>query len=166
MNTGGCADDIVVQYASQRPGLPAEADIRHWAGLALAGIDRPGELTIRIIDGEEGRRLNAAYRGRDYATNVLSFPFEAPPGMDASVLGDIAICAPVVAAEAADQGKTAEAHWAHMVVHGVLHLLGYDHKSEADAREMETLEVALLRRLGLPDPYGPPCQGRAATLRV
>jgi probable rRNA maturation factor len=144
---------LEVQFASQHPDLPSEADIRAWVGAVLDGRAEPLELTIRVVDEDEGRSLNATYRGRDYATNVLSFPFEAPPGLDLPVLGDIAICAPVVAAEAKEQGKTASAHWAHMVVHGTLHLLGYDHVEPADAEEMEALETSILGGLGFPAPY-------------
>jgi probable rRNA maturation factor len=108
---------------------------------------------VRITDEAEIRELNATYRGKDYATNVLSFPFEAPPGVDIPLLGDIVVCAAVVAREAAEQEKPLQAHWAHMVIHGTLHLLGYDHIEEADAEEMEGLEIRLLADLGYANPY-------------
>lgn len=144
---------VEIQYASQARDLPREADLRYWAGLALMEADRKSELVIRIVDEPEGRDLNRQYRERDYATNVLSFPFEAPPGLDLPILGDIVICAPVVAGEAVAQDKAVLAHWAHIVIHGALHLLGYDHIENAEAERMEKLETALLAKLGYPDPY-------------
>lgn len=153
---------VEVQYACEGAGIPGDAAIRRWVGAVLGDQGAPAELTIRIVDEEEGRALNSAYRGRTNATNVLSFPFEAPPGIHLPILGDIAICAPVVQAEAREQGKVPAAHWAHMVVHGVLHLLGYQHDADADAEEMEALEVAILRELGFPDPYRSPPVGQDA----
>lgn len=114
------------------------------------------EVSLRFVDDETIRELNRDYRGKDKPTNVLSFPFEAPPGVPTTLLGDLVICAPVVAAEAAEQGKPLTAHWAHMVVHGVLHLLGYDHIDDADAEIMEGLEVEILAGLGVPNPYEEP----------
>ena len=146
--------DLDVQNVSTAPGIPAEADFAHWADAALAGRRECAELTIRVVDEEEGDALNRRYRGRCGPTNVLSFPFDAPPGLsECDLIGDLVICAPVVEREAEEQGKTLAAHWAHMVVHGVLHLIGYDHLSEAQAAEMEGLETNTLGGLGFPSPY-------------
>lgn len=145
--------DLDLQIATEAPELPAEADILRWVEAAVGDAMAEAQLTVRITDEEEIRELNATYRGKDYATNVLSFPFEAPPGVDLPLLGDIVICAAVVAREAAEQEKPLQAHWAHMVIHGTLHLLGYDHIEEADAEEMEGLEIGLLADLGYANPY-------------
>jgi probable rRNA maturation factor len=124
------------------------------AALAAAGRDSSDvEVSLRIVGESEMQTLNAQYRGRDYATNVLSFPAEFPPGLDLPLIGDIAICAPVVTREAQEQGKTPAAHWDHMLTHGVLHLLGYDHETDADAAVMENLERRALASLGHGDPY-------------
>ncbi len=153
---------VDVQIASRQPGIPARSALRRWASAALEGVAE-SELVIRVIDEAEACELNSRYRGRDHATNVLSFPFDAPPGLDLPLLGDLAICAPVVAREAAEQGKAADAHWAHVVIHGVLHLQGYDHVDEADALRMEALERRLLAKFGYPDPYrAPGCPGTAS----
>lgn len=116
-------------------------------------LNKPRELSLRIVDETEMRGLNARFRGRDYATNVLSFPADLPAELDLPLLGDIAICAPVVRREAAAQGKAADAHWEHMIVHGTLHLLGHDHENTAEAERMEALERQVLAHLGRPDPY-------------
>jgi len=142
-------------YAVPRAGLPAPASFRRWVEAALRGAKRrkPAELSIRIVDAAEGRTLNRDYRGKDYATNVLSFPAELPPGVVLPLIGDLAICAPVVLREAAEQGKLPRDHWAHLTVHGVLHLLGYDHIVETEAEAMEALETCILAGLGIADPY-------------
>jgi probable rRNA maturation factor len=144
-----------VSYGSGRRGVPASASFTQWVEAALRGARRrkPSELAIRIVDAEEGRALNRDYRGKDYATNVLSFPAELPPELKLPLIGDLAICAPVVVREAAEQGKPVRDHWAHLTVHGVLHLLGYDHLVEAEAQTMETLETRILAGLGIADPY-------------
>ena len=111
------------------------------------------ELNILIVDSAAGRRFNREFRGRDYATNVLSFPYEPAPGEHSGLLGNIVICAPVVAREAREQHKTPRDHFAHMTIHGVLHLLGYDHENERDADRMEQLERQILTALGIADPY-------------
>lgn len=111
------------------------------------------EVTIRIVGETEGRRLNQTWRQRNYPTNVLSFPFDSPPGLNLPQLGDLVICSPVVLREALAQQKTPESHWAHLVVHGTLHLLGYDHQDTAQAELMETLEINILTQLGYPNPY-------------
>jgi probable rRNA maturation factor len=145
--------DLDLQIATEAPELPAENDILRWVEAAVGDAMEEAQLTVRITDEAEIRELNATYRGKDYATNVLSFPFEAPPGVDIPLLGDIVVCAAVVAREAAEQEKPLQAHWAHMVIHGTLHLLGYDHIEEADAEEMEGLEIRLLADLGYANPY-------------
>jgi len=146
---------VHVSYGVARNGVPSAASFRQWVNAALAGAKRrrQAELSIRIVDAAEGRELNRDYRGKDYATNVLSFPAELPPGVQLPLIGDLAICAPVVAREAAEQGKPPRHHWAHMTVHGVLHLLGYDHMVDAEAEAMETLETRILAKLGIANPY-------------
>ena len=146
---------LAVGYGVPRAGLPAPASFRRWVEAALRGAKRrkPAELAIRIVGADEGRALNRDYRGKDYATNVLSFPVELPPGVALPLIGDLAICAPVVQREAAEQGKTAHDHWAHLTIHGVLHLLGHDHIDERDATVMEALETRILASLGIADPY-------------
>jgi len=135
------------------PAVPGEVQVRRWVEAALNGRRSEAELTVRIVDEDESAELNGTYRRKQGPTNVLSFPFEAPPGVELPLLGDIVVCAPVVAREAAEQGKTPEAHWAHMVVHGTLHLLGYDHLEPGEAEEMEALETAVLGNLGYRNPY-------------
>lgn len=133
---------------------PDEAQLRRWCELALRQRTADSELTIRLVDEAEGRELNHTWRHKDYATNVLSFPAEIPEGiLDIPLLGDLVICVPVVEREAAEQGKALEAHWAHLVIHGCLHLLGYDHIEDDEAVEMEELERQLLAELGHPAPY-------------
>mgnify|MGYP003503665922 FL=1 len=146
--------ELDLQLASDAAELPSEADFLRWCELALRQRTADSELTIRVVDEAEARELNHTWRHKDYATNVLSFPADIPDGiLDIPLLGDLVICAPVVAREAAEQGKLLTAHWAHLVIHGCLHLLGYDHIEEAEAQEMETLERELLAELGHPDPY-------------
>jgi probable rRNA maturation factor len=137
---------LAVQYASESTDLPDIAQFRKWARNALR-ID--AEIAVRIVDETEGRALNRDYRGKDYATNVLTFPLAEEP----CLMGDIILCAPIVAAEAAAQNKPLHAHYAHLTVHGVLHLHGYDHEIEAQAELMETLETEIITKLGYPDPY-------------
>ncbi|MEJ2382872.1 MAG: rRNA maturation RNase YbeY [Xanthomonadales bacterium] len=144
--------EIDVQYAVDADGLPTVADFRRWAAAALE--DRSAaELAVRVVDREESRRLNGTYRGKDAPTNVLSFPAELPPGVDLPLLGDIVICAPLVGEEARSQHKRVMDHWAHLTVHGVLHLLGFDHGNDDDAAEMEALETRILLKLGCADPW-------------
>ena len=148
------ADYQVACQATQ--ALPEQTDIEHWVATALelAGYQADdAELTVRIVDEEEGRSLNHDYRGKDYATNVLSFPFEAPIEMPIPLLGDLVICAKVVEREADEQQKPLMHHWTHMVIHGTLHLLGYDHIEDAEAEHMERIEKDALARLDIPDPY-------------
>jgi probable rRNA maturation factor len=143
-----------------RAWTPTRADISAWANAALGRRATNAELSVRLVGRSEGRRLNAQYRGKDYATNVLSFPASAHAGLPVGAgtdatrpLGDLVICPPVLRAEALEQHKTLRAHWAHLVVHGSLHLIGYDHERDADARRMERREIAVLRRLGFDNPY-------------
>ncbi len=137
---------LSVQYAVRDDALPTRAEVRKWVRAVQPGA---AELTVRFVDAEEGRQLNAQYRGKDYSTNVLTFPYAQAPVL----AGDIVLCLPVVLREAAEQNKPAAAHFAHLVVHGMLHLQGYDHETGADARAMERMERGILARLGFPDPY-------------
>ena len=145
---------VTVQNAAGRARVPEPAQVRKWARSALAD-DVRGELTVRIVDENESAALNSRYRGKKGPTNVLSFRAEPPPGAAEELLpfGDVVICAAVVEREAREQGKPLAAHWAHMVVHGALHLQGYDHERARDAAAMEARERALLAKLGFPDPY-------------
>ena len=149
--------NVAVGYGVPRKGIPAAASFRKWAVAALAGRFREVDGAIRIVDSREGRSLNRHYRGKDYATNVLSFPAELPEGLPEEfhmpLLGDLVICAPVVAREAREQGKLPAAHYAHLTVHGLLHLLGCDHEDEREAEAMERLEREILAGLGFDDPY-------------
>jgi probable rRNA maturation factor len=138
--------NLSVQFVSNQEGLPTRTQFKKWVKATLR-VDT--EVTIRVVDEEEGRMLNSTYRGKDYATNVLTFPLTEMPHL----IGDIIICAPVVEAEAHAQNKSIEAHYAHLTVHGVLHLHGYDHITEPQAELMESLEVTILRKLGYANPY-------------
>ena len=159
MTKGPVRLDVAVGYAVPRTGVPAAVSFRKWVAAALDGRIREADLAIRIVGSKEGRALNHHYRGKDYATNVLSFPAEIaegvkmPKGVKMPLLGDLVICAPVVAREAKEQHKPAVAHYAHLTVHGVLHLLGWDHDDDKEAEAMEQLERDILAELGLPDPY-------------
>lgn len=139
--------DLSVQYALKDPALPSRMQLRKW----IRGVGKgAGAITIRFVDRAEGQSLNQSWRGKDYATNVLSFPYETRPVL----MGDLVLCWPVVLEEAAAQGKSIEAHTAHLVVHGILHLCGFDHElGEAEAAEMEALEQEIMAGLGYPDPY-------------
>ena len=134
-------------------GLPTEADFQRWLDAAILPFQEEAEVTIRLVDEAESNQLNLTYRGKDKPTNVLSFPFECPPGVELPLLGDLIICRQVVEREAEEQGKPLLAHWAHMVVHGSLHLLGYDHIDDEEAEEMEALEVEFMQALGYDNPY-------------
>ena len=159
MTKGPIHLDVAVGYAAPRAGVPAAVSFRKWVAAALEGRIREADLAIRIVDEKEGRALNHHYRGKDYATNVLSFPAELPEGLPKGVklplLGDLVLCAPVVAREAREQGKPLNAHYAHLTVHGCLHLLGWDHEDEREAEAMEQLEREILAELGIADPYQP-----------
>ena len=142
--------EVVLRYRTRRPWVPGPASLRRWARLAAGG--RQGELGIRVVGEPESRDLNQRWRGRAKPTNVLSFP--AAPELGGRQVGDLVVCAPVVAREAREQGKALAAHWAHMIVHGTLHLLGFDHGRAADAKRMEARERRLLASIGVADPYG------------
>ena len=143
---------LSVQYAAKPEEAPARAQFRRWVKAALL---QDAEIALRIVDEEEGRVLNRDYRGKDYATNVLTFVYNGEfSGTKMPLTGDIVLCAPVVAREALQQEKTVEAHYAHLTVHGVLHLQGYDHENEVEARQMEALEIEIITKLGYADPYG------------
>jgi probable rRNA maturation factor len=144
---------VAVQYAMAIDGIPGEDAIRQWVLLALPEHKKDAELTVRVVDEAEITALNRHYRGKDGATNVLSFPYEGISAVETRLLGDIVICAPVVASEAIAQDKPLDGHWAHIVVHGVLHLLGYDHEHDEAAHEMESRETELLSALGYSNPY-------------
>ena len=133
--------------------LPDEADFQRWLDAAVLPFQEEAEVTIRLVDEAESNQLNLTYRGKDKPTNVLSFPFECPPGVELPLLGDLIICRQVVEREANEQNKPLLAHWAHMVVHGSLHLLGYDHIEDDEAEEMEALEIEFLAALGYANPY-------------
>ena len=143
---------IAVQNATSFTSVPSDQQFARWAGAALHQHG-DAELLIRLVDRRESRQLNTRYRHKNNATNVLSFPADLPEEVGLALLGDIVICAPVVAEEARDQHKTAEAHWAHLTIHGILHLLGHDHQLEEEAAEMESIESKILKSLGFPDPY-------------
>jgi len=168
--------NVDIQYASDEPDLPDQEQFTHWVNIVLqaqtshqngkgdnqenantlAPQNAPPsslELTIRIVDEAESKQLNETWRQCPKPTNVLSFPFDSPPGVELPLIGDIVICAPLVALEATEQHKSLVAHWAHLVIHGTLHLLGYDHIDETQAQIMEQLEINLLHDLGYPNPY-------------
>ena len=158
--TQSVALTVDVQAACKDPDVPSASEVREWVSrtIGAAGTSLPGrvEVSVRLVDTREMRALNRDYREQDKTTNVLSFPageIAGLPGDAPRALGDIVICAAVVSEEAAAQGKELSAHWAHMLVHGTLHLLGYDHETDAEAAEMEGLETRILCRHDCPDPY-------------
>ncbi|MDQ3057628.1 MAG: rRNA maturation RNase YbeY [Pseudomonadota bacterium] len=157
MTRGPVRLDVSVSYALPRAGLPAAVSFRRWVAAALEGRIREADLAIRIVGSKEGRALNRHYRGKDGATNVLSFPADLPEGLPENIkmplLGDVVLCAPVIAKEAREQKKLLTAHYAHMTVHGALHLLGWDHNDNREAECMEQLEREILAGLGIADPY-------------
>lgn len=150
---------VDLQLATTATGLPSEADFQQWCATALQAGDYQGsaEITVRLVDAEESRTLNHEYRDKDKPTNVLSFPSDLPDflrdQLEQEPLGDLVICVPVMAEEAAEQGKAPRDHWAHLTIHGTLHLLGFDHIEETDAVEMESREIAALATLGIANPY-------------
>ena len=146
-------NEIEIQVAAQSEKLPSADQLQRWVDAALADYGSDAELVVRIVEKEESSNLNEQYRHKQGPTNILSFPFEVPDGIHLNLLGDLVICAPVVAEEARAQDKPLENHWAHIVVHGILHLLGYDHIDEVDAEEMESKEVAILAQLNISNPY-------------
>ncbi len=144
---------IELQNAAPHANVPARSQFECWAQAIRSAEDRPQEVAVRIVDEEEMTRLNQHYRHKAGPTNVLSFPAELPADIDLPFLGDVVICAPVVIDQARQQGKPEQSHWAHMIVHGILHLQGYDHINEADARQMESLEIQIMQQLGFENPY-------------
>jgi probable rRNA maturation factor len=144
---------VDLQIIAQSTELPSQQLFQQWIETVLAGRKDETELTIRIVDEDESQALNHQYRDKDKPTNVLSFPFVAPPGVEINLLGDLIICANVVKNEAIEQQKTLIAHWAHMVTHGCLHLLGYDHINSDDAQVMERIEIDILLKQGFNNPY-------------
>lgn len=155
MTRGPIRLDVCVSYGLPRAGLPSAVSFKRWAAAACEGRILKADLAIRLVDSKEGLSLNRHYRGKDHATNVLSFPAELPAGVELPMplLGDLVICAPVVAREAEEQGKQLNAHYAHLTIHGVLHLLGLDHEDAREADAMELLEREILASLGYADPY-------------
>lgn len=159
MTKGPVQLEVGVSYALPRLGLPAAVSFHKWVAAALDGRIREADLAVRLVGNKEGRALNRHYRGKDYATNVLSFPADIadgvkmPKGVKMPLLGDLVLCAPVIAREAKEQKKPLAAHYAHLTVHGALHLLGWDHENTREAECMEQLEREILAGLGLPDPY-------------
>ncbi len=149
--------ELEVQRATNSTGVPDDERFQLWVEAALAGKPDQFTLSIRVVDEPEARRFNCDYRNKDYATNVLSFPAELPEGLPIEIrqsqLGDLLICAPVVEREASEQQRSEDDHWAHLTIHGVLHLLGYDHEQADEACVMESLETEILAKLGISDPY-------------
>ncbi len=145
--------EVEIQNATETVDLPSKETFNQWAQAALVKEIEAAEVVIRIVDEAESQTLNLDYRGKDRPTNVLSFPFEAPPQVPCNLLGDLVICAPVVMREAEAQNKSALSHWAHMTVHGMLHLQGFDHLDDNEAEIMEARERQILRELGFSDPY-------------
>jgi probable rRNA maturation factor len=144
--------EFQLQLATQLEGVPSTSKFRKWVETTLED-SAPIALVVRVVDEDESRELNCRYRGKDAPTNVLSFTADVHEAVGSRLLGDIVICAPQVLKEAAEQGKAPEAHWAHLTIHGVLHLLGHDHGNKVEARRMESKETGLLGKLGYPDPY-------------
>ena len=146
-----------IQHASSDENIPGDNLLQHWCAAVLTAMGQSGEVVIRVVDEAESQQLNHQYRHKNAATNVLSFPFEKPDfpaeQEEENYLGDLVICAPVVYRESQQQGKPLAWHWAHMVVHGMLHLLGYDHIEDTDAEEMEQQEISILQQLGIDNPY-------------
>ncbi|NVK26230.1 MAG: rRNA maturation RNase YbeY [Gammaproteobacteria bacterium] len=149
--------ELDYQNASTVEDIPSQSQCLAWLEQFLPEFQADSELTVRIVDEAESQELNNTYRGKNKPTNVLSFPFEVPEylpeEMDFPLLGDLIICAQVVNREALEQNKTSEAHWAHMLLHGCLHLLGYDHIDDTEAEEMEALEIKILQKMGFANPY-------------
>lgn len=147
---------LELQIATESTDYPSEEQFQQWLDAALSGFEEEGadaEVVIRLVDDAESAELNQQYRHKEGPTNILSFPFEAPEGMELDLLGDLVICAPIIAKEALEQNKQTLHHWAHITVHGVLHLLGYDHIEDQDAEQMEALEIEILNTLNIANPY-------------
>ncbi|MEY3807446.1 MAG: hypothetical protein RI893_422 [Pseudomonadota bacterium] len=146
-------NDVEIQVIFQSKGQPEQQHIQRWVDAALADIEQDTEIVVRIVDEQESAELNEQYRHKTGPTNILSFPVEVPEGIELNLLGDLVICAPVLEKEAREQGKLLADHWAHIIVHGVLHLLGYDHIDDSDAELMENKEIAILNQLQVNNPY-------------
>ncbi|MDH5424461.1 MAG: rRNA maturation RNase YbeY [Gammaproteobacteria bacterium] len=148
--------DLVIQNQQHDIELPQQENLQKWAAAALINADDV-QVTLRVVDTGESRALNNEYRGKDKPTNVLSFPMDVPQEflevLDINLLGDLVVCAEIVEQEAAQQNKIAEAHWAHMLVHGMLHLQGFDHIDDDEAELMEKREISILKQLGFESPY-------------
>lgn len=144
---------IEIQTIFSSTGQPSAAQIQRWVDAALEGERQDTEVVVRIVDEQEIAQLNCQYRQKNAPTNILSFPAEIPEGIDLDLLGDLVICAPVLEREALEQGKPLSNHWAHILIHGVLHLLSYDHINDDEADEMETKEISILSTLNIPNPY-------------
>lgn len=149
--------ELEIQRATTSTSTPVDEQFQHWVNAVPTEIHHKLQLSIRLVDEPEARRFNREYRNKDYATNVLSFPADLPEGLPSEVrqsqLGDLLICAPVVVREALERKRPEADHWAHLTIHGVLHLLGYDHEQDAEAVIMESLETEILKKLGVSDPY-------------
>jgi probable rRNA maturation factor len=149
--------EIEVQRISTSEGIPGDEQFQIWATAALDGKNQESLIGIRVVDEDEAQQFNREYRNKDYATNILSFPSDLPDGLPEEIkksqLGDLLVCAPLVKREAVEQHRSENDHWAHLVVHGVLHLLGYDHEQSGEAEVMESLETEILASLGVSDPY-------------
>ena len=144
-------EDLSTNLATSLPSAP---EVEDWANTVLQHLgEEDKEFTVRFVDNDESQHLNATYRQKNKPTNVLSFPFECPPGVPINLLGDLVVCVPVILREADEQNKLAQHHFAHMIIHGLLHLFGYDHIEDQDAKEMESLEIHILAQLGIDDPY-------------
>lgn len=144
-----------IQIASEAGEIPSQAQFQQWVDTVLPAATQDNEIVIRLVDEAESAELNRQYRNKIGPTNILSFPFEAPEHIEIDLLGDLVICVPVLSREAAEQGKALFAHWAHITIHGVLHLLGYDHIDDDEAEQMEALEIELLGKLNIANPYSP-----------
>jgi probable rRNA maturation factor len=144
---------LEIQLATSYADYPSEQQFQLWLDTVLQEDDQDSEIVIRLVDDQESAELNQQYRHKQGPTNILSFPFEAPDGFDTDLLGDLVICAPLISLEAQQQNKQLFDHWAHITIHGVLHLLGYDHIDDAEAEEMEALEIKILSRLNINNPY-------------
>ncbi len=153
MTQGPIQCDVGVTYGISRKGVPSPISFKKWAEAACKGRIKFADIAIRVVDLKEGKAINKHYRGKDYATNVLSFPAELPEGVTLPLLGDLLICAPIVVKEAKAQKKDLNAHYAHLTIHGVLHLLGLDHEDEHEALVMEAIEREILADMGYSDPY-------------
>lgn len=149
---------LELQNVSLHEYCPSVEQLQAWVDCVLSDPQQISEVVVRVVDEVESAELNQRYRHKTGPTNILSFPFEAPPGIESDLLGDLVLCAPVIEREALQQGKPIEHHWAHITIHGILHLIGYDHIDEHEAEEMEALEIRLLKTLNIANPYEEECK--------